>query len=65
METLRWEQVKGDYFTHGGDALWCCPVCKREESWHIYGVEHLENHSHKCPACGATLLYPWEQEGEG
>jgi len=64
MKNPRWVQVKGNYVTPGGDALWACPVCRRKSSWHVYGVEHPYNHSHKCPVCGTRLLYPWENEDE-
>lgn len=61
MDKSRWEQVEGNYFTGGGDPLWRCSVCRDKGSWHVYGVECPENHSHKCPVCGTTLLYPWEE----
>ena len=58
-----WKEVKG-VITPGGDAAWICPVCGDEsrESYHIYGIEHLENKLNRCPCCGEWLKYPWEKD---
>jgi len=58
-----WKEVKGA-ITPGGDAAWICPICGDEsrESYHIYGIEHLENKLNRCPCCGEWLKYPWEKD---
>ena len=63
-EMKDWIDVKGNYFTPGGDPLWMCPECgeESEESWHVYGVECQENKMEVCPHCGISLKYPWEKK---
>lgn len=56
----KWEEIK-NLITPGGTPLYICPVCKSEESRHLYGIEFLENRKNRCPHCGSYLKYPREK----
>lgn len=58
----KWRELEGAYIVPGGDKVWICSVCKGQNSIHVYGTEHPKNHMHRCPTCGISLCYPWEND---
>ena len=61
LQPLRyWENIK-DVITPGGTPMYICPVCKSNESKHLYGLEFTENRKNRCPHCGRHLKYPGEK----
>lgn len=55
-----WEEVK-DVITPGGTPMYICPICKSEESKHLYGLEFMQNRKNRCSHCGRYLKYPGEK----
>lgn len=55
-----WKEVK-DVITPGGTPMYICPICKSEESKHMYGLEFMKNKKNRCSHCGNYLKYPREK----
>ena len=53
LQNLKWKHANdSDWFTPGGDPLWCCPVCG--EGKHVYGIETPVK-QYVCKDCGALI----------
>ena len=57
MNDEKWEKVSENYVTPGGDPIYRCPKCHDPKSWHVFGIEHTQNHMDECPACKTKLTY--------
>ena len=55
-----WEEIK-NLITPGGIPLYICPVCKREESRHLYGIEFLENRQKQMPTLWYSFKISWRK----
>lgn len=55
-----WEEIN-NLITSGGTPLYMCPICKSEESRHLYGLEFMKNKKNRCPHCCSYLKYPKEK----
>lgn len=53
----RWKQLRGAYFTPGGDPCYVCAGCGGSD--HLHGVEHPRRKI-LCDKCGRINIYPWE-----
>ena len=53
-QELNWMLDKTEqWFTPGGDPVWCCPVCGGDK--HVMGIETSYHEHYECKDCGAKM----------
>ena len=58
----KWIRSNIGGFTPGGDPIWECGHCHKDQ--HVYGIETQDTFHHRCKNCGSINYYPWEKNNE-